>query len=200
MLAVPATIGLVLLRKPIVRVLYEGRQFSSGSTDLVAWALLWYGAGLIGHCIVEISSRAFYALHDTKTPVFVGVGAMSLNLVLSFAFTALFRRIGWMPHGGLALANSVATFIESLFLIYLLNKRMQGFDSKRILVSFIKFAIASVGMGLVIQVIDREVVIQSHFLKLGFEIISGVIVYLILIILLRCDELKSLLNLRKSKV
>ena len=200
MLAVPATIGLVLLREPIVRVLYEGRQFSSGSTDLVAWALLWYGAGLIGHCIVEISSRAFYALHDTKTPVFVGVGAMSLNLVLSFVFTALFRRIGWMPHGGLALANSVATFIESLFLLYLLNKRIQGFDSKHILISFIKFVIASVGMGLVIQIVSQKVMIQSHLLKLGIEILSGVIVYLVLITLLGSDELKSLLNLRKSKV
>ena len=199
MLAVPATFGLILLREPIVRALYEGRQFSRGSTDLVSWALLWYSAGLIGHCIVEISSRAFYALHDTKTPVFVGVGAMSLNLVLSFVFTALFRKIGWMPHGGLALANSTATFIESLFLIYLLNRRMQGFDSKRILVSFFKFLVAGTGMGLVIQIFSREVVIGSHFLKLGLEIIIGVVVYIALITILGSDELKSLLNLRKAR-
>jgi putative peptidoglycan lipid II flippase len=50
---------------------------------MVAWALLWYSVGLIGHCLVEVLSRAFYALHDTRTPVLVSVGAMSLNIGLS---------------------------------------------------------------------------------------------------------------------
>ena len=198
MLAVPATIGLVLLREPIVRVLYEGDQFTRLSTDLVAWALLWYGLGLVGHCIVEISSRAFYALHDTKTPVFVGVGAMSLNLVFSFAFTALFHRIGWKPHGGLALANTVATFIESIILIILLNRRMQGFDGWRILRSFLKFLTAGTAMGLALHFFSRNVMIEMHFVKLGLEVLLGVIVYLCVILLLKSDELKSLVNIRKS--
>ena len=91
MLAVPASIGLILLRRPIVSILYEGNEFNAHSTDLVAWALLFYSIGLVGHCVVEIISRAFYALHDTKTPVIVGVGAMSLNLALSFVFVALIQ-------------------------------------------------------------------------------------------------------------
>ena len=198
MLAVPATIGLVLLREPIIRVLYEGDQFTKASTDLVAWALLWYGLGLVGHCIVEISSRAFYALHDTKTPVFVGVGAMSLNLVFSFAFTALFRRIGWQPHGGLALANTIATFIESMILIVLLNRRMQGFDGKRIVQSFLKFLAAGAVMGLALQFLSTRLSFESQSIKLGLEILGGILVYLLMIFLLRSDELKSLMNFRKT--
>jgi putative peptidoglycan lipid II flippase len=116
MLAVPSTVGMILLRRPIVSVLYGGQEFGAHSTDMVAWALLWYTAGLVGHCVVEIVSRAFYALHDTKTPVTVGVFAMSLNLGLSFAFVAFFRSLGWMLHGGLALANTTATFVESILL------------------------------------------------------------------------------------
>ena len=54
---------------------------------MIAWALLWYAVGLVGHCLVEITSRAFYALHDTRTPVTVGVIAMSLNIVFSLAFS-----------------------------------------------------------------------------------------------------------------
>lgn len=199
MLAIPATIGLVLLREPIVRVLYEGRQFNRGSTDLVAWALLWYSMGLVGHCIVEIASRAFYALHDTKTPVIVGVGAMSLNLVLSFVFTTMFRRIGWKPHGGLALANSVATFIESFILLHLMRLRLKGMDGKRILISSLKFLTAGALMGLIIQLMSRGLILRSMFLKLGIIVITSIAVYLILITLFQADELKSLINMRKQK-
>ena len=79
LLALPAMIGLILLREPIVALLYEGNEFSSESTRMVSWALLWYAAGLAGHGLVEVTSRSFYALHDTRMPVMVGVGAMTLN-------------------------------------------------------------------------------------------------------------------------
>ena len=60
-LAIPATIGMILLRVPLVQVLYQRGEFTSLSTQMVAWALLWYVAGLVGHSLVEILSRAFYA-------------------------------------------------------------------------------------------------------------------------------------------
>ena len=126
LLAIPSSVGLILLRYPLIRVLYERGEFTSHSTDLVTWALLWYAAGLVGHALVEILSRAFYAMHDTRTPVSVGVVAMGLNVVLSLTFSNLFARIGWMPHGGLALANSLATALESIALILLMRKRLNG--------------------------------------------------------------------------
>jgi putative peptidoglycan lipid II flippase len=127
-LAIPASVGLILLRFPLIQVLYQRGAFTSRSTELVAWALLWYAAGLVGHSLVEILSRAFYALHDTRTPVFVGVGAMGLNIGLSLLFSKWFESIGWMPHGGLALANSVATALESILLIFLMRKRLGGLE------------------------------------------------------------------------
>ena len=126
LLAIPASVGLILLRYPLIQVLYQRGEFSAHSTDLVTWALLWYSAGLVGHALVEILSRAFYAMHDTRTPVSVGVVAMGLNIGLSLAFSNLFVRWGWMPHGGLALANSLATALESAALILLMRKRLNG--------------------------------------------------------------------------
>ena len=126
LLAIPASVGLILLRYPLIQVLYERGEFTAHSTELVTWALLWYSAGLVGHALVEILSRAFYAMHDTRTPVSVGVVAMGLNIVLSLAFSNLFARVGWMPHGGLALANSLATALESIALILLMRKRLNG--------------------------------------------------------------------------
>ena len=69
LLAIPATLGMILIRYPLVRVLLERGEFNARSTAMVAWGLMWYSAGLVGHCLVEVLSRAFYALHDTRTPV-----------------------------------------------------------------------------------------------------------------------------------
>ncbi|MEA3325732.1 MAG: murein biosynthesis integral membrane protein MurJ [Chloroflexota bacterium] len=130
LLAIPASIGLILLRTPLVALLYQRGAFTPRSTELVAWALLWYAAGLVGHALVEILSRAFYALHDTRTPVIVGVVAMALNIGFSLLFSALFARMGWMPHGGLALANSLATALESIVLVILMRKRLNGLERR----------------------------------------------------------------------
>jgi putative peptidoglycan lipid II flippase len=132
LLAIPATVGLILLRQPIVALLLEYGNFTAESTQLIAWALLWYTAGLLGHCIVEILARAFYAMYDTKTPVIVGASAMGLNIIFSLLFSAWFARIGWMPHGGLALANSLATGLEAACLYFLMRRRLGGIEGKYI--------------------------------------------------------------------
>lgn len=128
MLAIPAMVGLILLRTPLVQFLYQRGEFTTHSTELVSWALLWYAAGLVGHALVEVLSRAFYALRDTRTPVTVGVIAMGLNVGFSFFFSAVFERMGLMPHGGLALANSLATGLESIALVILMRKRLKGLE------------------------------------------------------------------------
>ena len=89
------SLGLILLRRPIGGAALPGETSSpAASTSLVAWALLWYACGLVGHGLVEIVSRAFYALHDTKTPVLVGVGAMSLNLAVQFSVHLALPAVG----------------------------------------------------------------------------------------------------------
>ena len=128
-LSIPATFGLMILRKPIISLLYQRGEFTQYSTSLVAEALLWYAVGLVGHCLVEILSRVFYAIHDTRTPVLIGVMAMSLNVALSLGLAKFFSSIGWMPHGGLALANSIATTLEGFLLLWLVHRRLRGMNS-----------------------------------------------------------------------
>ena len=129
LLAIPATLGLILLRQPLIAFLFQRGNFTSLSTEMTAWALLWYTVGLVFHCVLEILVRAFFALHDTKTPALVSAGAMGLNIVFCFAFSALFNRIGWMPLGGLALAMSFSTAIETTTLFFLLRKRLHGIQA-----------------------------------------------------------------------
>lgn len=190
LLAIPASLGLILLRYPLVRLIYEHNAFTAESTVLVAWPLLWYAAGLVGHCVVEIVSRAFYALHDTRTPVTVGVVAMSLNLVFSLLFTFLFARAGWLPHGGLALANSLATFLECVILLVLMRRRLAGLEGRSIGLAVLKSGLASLGMGAVVY---GWLVLSSGWGSV-FEALGGAVtggaVYLLLLLLLGVNELR----------
>ena len=146
-LCLPASLGLALLRRPIVSLLFERGAFDAQSTELVAWPLLWYAAGLLGHALVELVSRAFYALQNTRTPVIVGALAMGLNVAFSLIFSAWFARQGLQPHGGLALANSLATGLECLALLFLMRRRLGGLDLGRLRPGLAASLIASVGMG-----------------------------------------------------
>jgi putative peptidoglycan lipid II flippase len=146
-LSLPASLGLFLLRVPLVTLLFQRGEFDTHSTELVAWAVLWYSTGLVGHALVEIVSRAFYALKDTRTPVTVGAAAMALNVVLSIGLSRLFLRLGWLPHGGLALANSIATGLEAIALLWLVSRRLEGIEIARIRPGIAASLLATAAMG-----------------------------------------------------
>jgi putative peptidoglycan lipid II flippase len=148
LLALPASLGLILLRQPVVALLLEYGKFDANSTQMIAWALLWYAAGLVGHCIVEILSRAFYAVHNTYTPVLVGAAAMALNVLLSIRLSEWFIQLDWMPHGGLALANSLATGLEAIALFLLMRKRLGGLHGRTLLDTSLRAGLATLAMGL----------------------------------------------------
>lgn len=143
LLALPASVGLMVLREPIISLLYQRGEFDERSVQIVAWALLWYAAGMLGHSIMEVLTRAFYAQHDTKTPVIIGTIAMLLNILFSVAFSKYFEAIGWMPHGGLALANSLATALEAAALFITMRKRLNGIEGGHILRGAIPSLIAA---------------------------------------------------------
>lgn len=117
-LTIPASVGLILLREPLVSVLLERGEFTSTSADLTSSALLFYSIGLFAHSSVEMLSRGFYALRDTRTPVALALLAMVLNI----GFSLLLR--GPMEHDGLALAMSLATAAEASLLFLLLRGRL----------------------------------------------------------------------------
>ena len=193
-LSIPAAFGLILLREPVITLLYQRGEFNQHSTELVAWALLWFAVGLVSHSLVEVLARAFYALHDTRTPVLVGVAAMSLNIVFSFAFTAFFAQIGWMPHGGLALANSVATTIEMGGLLVLMRRRLNGLEggaiSKGALKAFIAGCIISVLLWIWIALTSGSPV----WLVVFGGVAIGALVYGFLLLVMGVKEVRQLID------
>lgn len=140
-LTVPAAVGLWVLRVPLIQVLLQRGSFDAESTQAVAYALQFYAVGLVAHAALEILVRVFYALHNTLTPVVVGIGAMVLNILLSLWW------IGSLGYGGLALANSVATIIETLVLVWLLRRYLPDLSWQPVLASSARIGVAAALMG-----------------------------------------------------
>ncbi len=176
-LTVPAAVGLIVLRLPLVQLLFQRGAFTDASTQKVAWALALYALGLPAHSVVEITVRAFYAQHDTKTPVAVGVAAMGLNVILSLAFLAAFGALGWPPHGGLALSNSLATTAEMAALLLLLRRRLGGLEGRRLAGSLLRIGPAAAAMGGVAWAVAACLAGESPWLAGGLAVAAAVAVY-----------------------
>jgi putative peptidoglycan lipid II flippase len=188
-LAAPASAGLILLRQPIVTLLYQRGQFGQVMTALVAWALLWYAAGLVGHSMLEVLTRAFYAQRDTRTPVIVGASAMALNVALSIGLARLFGRIGWMPHGGLALANSMATALEMGTLLWLMHRRLGGLDLKRL-----RAAAVAAGLGVSAKCAELNPfagMVKPAGIATAGGVVFGGLAYALVMGLMRVPELSA---------
>ncbi|MCC6299076.1 MAG: murein biosynthesis integral membrane protein MurJ [Anaerolineales bacterium] len=194
LMAVPASAGLILLREPLISFLYQRGEFDSHDVQLVAWALLWFAAGLVGHSIMEVLTRAFYAQQDTKTPVIIGTIAMGLNVVYSILFSRWFEQIGWFPLGGLALANSFATALEAVALFIFMRRRLNGIEGKSIFNSAWRVALAALGMGVGLMAWIQLTLSQTRWLVALGGVAIGGIVYAASVVMFKVPEVRLILN------
>lgn len=192
--AIPASLGLIFLANPIVQMLYQRNQFTLLDVEMTAWALSWYAAGMVGHAVLEVLTRAFYARQDTKTPVVVGVGAMALNIALNFVFSAWFSQLGLMPHGGLALANSAATALEAALLFWLMRRQLGGMDSRHILTGVAQCAFAGLWMSASLVGWGRFAGGWSPWAQGLGGVALGGLVYVVLLAVLRVPEVGMILK------
>jgi putative peptidoglycan lipid II flippase len=201
LLSLPAALGLILLRVPLVSILFQRGAFDQRSLELTAWALLWFSVGLVSHSLLEIVVRAFYAMQDTRTPVMVGAAAMGLNVIFSLTLPGVFTSLGWMPHGGLALANSLATTLEVGVLLLLMRKRLNGLQGGYVLKGAFKSTTAVIAMSLGLVWWLGLMQTRSPWLVGLGGILAGGLVYGIVLAVLRVDELKTVFQavLRRIK-
>jgi putative peptidoglycan lipid II flippase len=142
MLNVPATVGLIALASPIVALLLERGRFTASDTAATAAALMFYAPGLLGYSAVKIASPTFYSLRDSRTPVIVSVSSVLANLAINLT---LVRVLGYR---GLALGTALAAMFNALALLWLLGRRLDGLDGRRVSTALLKITIASILMGL----------------------------------------------------
>lgn len=191
-LSIPAAVGLMVLGGPLVSLLFERGAFEAASTRAVAWALVFFAIGLVGHAGLEIVARAFYALHDTFTPVWVAGLAMGLNVTLSLALPSVFVSAGLEPFGALALANSMAALLEFGLLLVLIRRRMNGIGGRRIARVVAKSGLAALIMAVVLVGWQTGLSDAGSLVLGGGGLVLGLAVYLLVAVLLRTEELHAM--------
>ena len=186
-LTIPAAVGLFILGGPLIVLVFQRGEFDAQSTSETAWALQFYALALFAHSSLEILTRAFYAMHDTRTPVVVGVGSMVVNVALSFALIAP------LAQGGLALANSIATILEMLTLLLLLRRRMIGIDERRIALAVVRITVGALAMGAVLVAFVNVFAARGAVFVAVFGAALGAGVYLVATAALRSEEIEYVL-------
>ena len=201
-LTLPASVGLVVLQEPVVRLLFQREAFTAESTTATAYALQFYAVGLLGLAGVEITTRAFYALHDTRTPVAVAFTAMLLHVGMS---NLLIRTP--LGYGGLALSMSLSSLCEAGTLLLLAQRRLGGLGGRRIASSFVRSAVASLVMGAVVLAVSVPLAPllagQTDLARLTGVVAAiaiGAGVYFAAALLLRSPEVSMLFTTVRQRV
>ncbi len=205
-LMLPAAIGLIILREPIVKLLFEGQKFTPHDTALTAYALLFYSLALFAHAAILMLPRAFYALQDTLTPVIVSIFSVSISILLNWIFLK-YTRLGV---GGFALSFSIMGFINMLLLMEILRRKIGGIRGHGIMKSFIKTLTASLAMGLAVFLTAQYTGIFSGRIGLNGHLEAAVIVIVGMTVgmlaffatawFLKMDELAMSIRLVKGKL
>ena len=165
LLAMPASIALMVLSVPITTTLFHYGKFDAHSVDMTAQALIAYGVGLMGLILVKILAPGFYAKQDIRTPVKIGIGVLIATQLMNIVF------VPWIAHAGLALSIGLAASINAAFLFHLLKKRglytpEPGWSLFLIRLGGALFLLAGVGMWIAAQ-FDWIALKTEPFLRIG---------------------------------
>jgi putative peptidoglycan lipid II flippase len=187
----PTSIGFMVLAKPIIGTLFGGGRFDNYSTDMTAKALFFYSIGLSSYGLNKILQSCFFALKDTVTPTKISFLSFILNVILN---TIL---IFPMKLSGLALATSISGTIACIILFVLLKLKINNFDTRPIILSFLRIFIAGLCMGVVCFLVWAKFAVLANngltkLLILVITILSGLISYIVFCFIFRVSEMQEL--------
>ncbi|HSB11271.1 MAG TPA: murein biosynthesis integral membrane protein MurJ [Blastocatellia bacterium] len=143
LLTIPSSIGLIILGRPIISLLYEHRSFGPNDTNHTAAALSFYAIGLAGYAAIKILAPAFYALNDARTPMRISLLSMATNFVMNWTL------VGVLQERGLALSTSTVALMNFVLLYVIMRRRIAGIEGRRTAVTVAKILAASAAMGAV---------------------------------------------------
>jgi putative peptidoglycan lipid II flippase len=194
LLAIPGSVGLIILRDPFIALLFERGAFDSQATVRTAEALLYYTLGLFGLCLHLPLTRTFFALKDTKTPFWIMLGTVGLKILLSSALVNLFL------HSGLALATSLTIMSNVALLSYFLYRRIPRIFNLSFFYFVGKIILAALLMGSIIYGADRLLAIYLGtrgwmIIRIVLDITLGVVTFAGLGLALRLDELRYVFSM-----
>ncbi len=201
-LVLPVSALLLVLRIPVVRLVFGASHFDWEATVLTGKTLAFFSVSLFAQSLVQLLARGFYALYDSKTPVIIGVLSVLLNTILSVFFI---RGLS-LPIWGLAISTSVASIFNAFLLLLFLDRKVGGFEKVRLILPAFKIFIASLITGISLYIpmklLDQLVFDTTRTVNLilltGTVTTIGLAVYLFLAWFLEIEEVIIFFNLAKK--
>jgi putative peptidoglycan lipid II flippase len=197
-LLIPATVGIVLLRYPLIGLLLQHGEFTADDTARTAWALLFLCLGLYAYAGRDTLTRVFYAYHDTRTPVKISVFTVAITIGLSYLL------MQFMGVGGLTLGMTLALAINFIVLMWMLHRKIGVIGLRKTGRSLLNVLGVSAVMGVVIWVVDfflaREAgaSMGGNALRLGVGVLIGAGTFLLVAKLVRMPELAETVDMLRT--
>ncbi len=135
--SIPASVGLILVRVPAVRFLFQHGLIGAHDADLISQSVLYYSGAIWAFSLLQILNRAYYALHDTRTPLVMSALNIVLNLVVEIPL------LWWLGEPAMAVGTLISFAIQALLTLWLLDRRVGGLDLRRIAGPILKMCIAT---------------------------------------------------------
>ncbi|MBE6036138.1 MAG: murein biosynthesis integral membrane protein MurJ [Clostridiales bacterium] len=195
LIAIPFTLGAMFFAQPVVQAIYERGTFDSQSTAMTATALFFYAIGLVFITLQPLLVRGYYSLKDTRTPVYAALASIAVNAVLNLAFWKLLGNVG------LTLGTSIAALVNAALLYLGFRKKFTDVallhGNKKMILQVAIASGASVGAAwLLYQVISGFI---GNLLALAAAVCLAAVLYLVLLLIFKVEEVKVLLSLFRRK-
>lgn len=191
-ICIPFTLGAMVYAKPVIQVVYERGAFSESATALTATTFFFYSIGIMFISLNGLLTKVYYSMHDTKTTVYCSVSAVIINIILNFVLS---RIIGV---GGLAFATSIAQAVNAMALYFSFKRKYPEITllrSKRKLIQIGLFAIIAVSASYAFYYVIESSVWMPRMVLLGFAVIIAAIIYFILLLIAKFEELNLIKDL-----
>ncbi len=202
-ITIPAMVGLMVMREPIIRVLFQYGEFDAQSTMLTARALLYYAVGLPALAGVKLVVPGFYSSQDVRTPVRVAIYTLILNFIINVLCLNFFFNL--FLNGGPALATSIAAYFNCFVLFVIFRQRFGRLGTLGIVVSLAKTSVCSAVMGVACYLalqfspFDRFQGGLANAVILAAMILGATVVFLGLAWLFRCPEVEEVWGIATRK-
>src|SRR6266404_778412 len=171
LLCIPSALGLAVLGRPIVALVFEHGKFTSFDTVQTANALTAYSIGLAGYAAVKVLSPAFYALNDARTPMLISLGSIAVNYAMNSWL------VGPLGHVGLAFSTSTVALVNFLLLALFMRRRVQRLEGRHLGKTVLRIVGASIPMAITAWLIAELVgaLPLRGFLLHLFQVLGGTI-------------------------
>lgn len=190
----PIMAGFILLARPVVQLIYQYGEFDTASTAITSTALMFYSMGMIGFSYAEVLNKSFFAMQDSKTPMFTALISIVVNILLSYLLS---KRFGV---GGLALASALASTLNAALNFVMMNRRIKGIFNKQDGIDILKILCSVLVMSAAVFGIYRMIhpLFADNFIgrviTLGVPVLVGALIYFVLCYFMKVTEMQIMVD------